>query len=239
MEVAVSDSPRDMYGLSPSEPGDYQAMRLDAIRQRWDHKARRWDADLADSACHLNEDDAYDRFLRAAEAAISARAELCRQQTIVDLGCGTGLVLARFADRFSSGVGVDLSPRMIEVAANRKIPNVRWLVGDCFELDRHFGQAAVGAVLSRGVLLSHYGVGLVAPFLGQIRQVLGEKGFVMLDFLNAEARGLYASPENKTYFRSEEMLGLARAARLGRPQIVGEPERRVLVLLAERDEDTR
>ncbi len=40
---------------------------------------------------------------------------------MVDLGCGTGLVALRFRDLASTLVGVDLSPRMLELANERSI----------------------------------------------------------------------------------------------------------------------
>ena len=69
----MSHPPSDPYGLGLSRPEDYDALRLEVIRKRWDQKADRWDADLADEHFHLNEDDAYHRFLDAADAAVAQR----------------------------------------------------------------------------------------------------------------------------------------------------------------------
>ncbi len=131
----------DPYGLGRSLPEDYDALRLEVIRNRWDQKAERWDADLADEHFHLNEDDAYHRFLDAADAAVAERAEFCRKQCLVDLACGTGLVLAHFLDRFASGVGVDISPKMLALAA-RRLPHAQLVEGSCFELAEHVAGAA-------------------------------------------------------------------------------------------------
>ncbi len=52
--------------------------------------------------------------------------------SVLELGCGTGELLA--AVEPSDGVGVDLSPRMIEQARMR-YPHLTWLVGDAEAMD--------------------------------------------------------------------------------------------------------
>jgi SAM-dependent methyltransferase len=207
---------------------------LDVIRSRWDQKADRWDADLADDHFHLNEDGAYHRFLDAADAVVARRAEFCRRQCLVDLACGTGLVLAHFLDRFAGGVGVDISPKMLALAARRRLPRVRLVEGSCFELSKHV--AGAGAVLSRGILLSHYGPRWMPLLFQQVFQSLSsEGGFAILDFLNAATRCQYAChPENKTYFHAQQIEAAARQAGFRRACILGEPQRRVLAALVER-----
>lgn len=222
-------TPSELYGMEPSRPDDYEAGHLDAIRARWDKKAERWDADLADAECHLNEDRAYERFLEAADEIIARRAEFCRTQLLVDLGCGTGLLLAQFGARFAAGLGIDISPAMLHMASQRQLPRTRLIAGDCFELTRHV--AAAGAILSRGILLSHYGPLRAPHLLEQVRQSLAPGGFALLDFLNARARSLYPdNPDNKAYYAAEQLADVSRAVGFAGAQIVGEPQRRVLLL---------
>ena len=62
---------------------------------------------------------------------------LCRRlipagASVLDIGCGTGELLAAVAPR--EGVGVDLSPAMVEQARAR-FPNLEWHVGDAEALD--------------------------------------------------------------------------------------------------------
>jgi SAM-dependent methyltransferase len=231
--------------MAPSRAEDYDAVRLQVIRQRWDQKADRWDADLADECCHLNQDDAYRRFLDAADSVVAAREAFCRDRPLVDLACGTGLVLARFAERFDRALGVDISPRMLAAAAARRLPRVELLEASCFELagpaTRSTGYPGcpvgpAGAVLSRGILLSHYGDRWVAPLLAQVREILSpDGGFAILDFLNALTRHDYpANPDNKTYYTAEQIRCQADEAGFRRSSILGEPNRRVLLLLAEK-----
>jgi SAM-dependent methyltransferase len=225
--------PSNVYGMEPSRAEDYDAMCLKMIRDRWDQKAFRWDADVADEHFHLNEDDSYSRFLDVADVEVTRRAQFCRERLLVDLGCATGLVLAHFVGRFAEGLGVDLSSRMLSIAAQRRLPRTRLVEANCFELSRHVSGA--GAVLSRGVLLSHYGRCWAGPLLTQVRQaLLPGGGFAMLDFLNAAAQRRYpGNPNNKTYYEAAEIESLAKQAGFQRVAILGEPERRVLLLLAE------
>jgi SAM-dependent methyltransferase len=224
----------DMYDMAPSRPKDYDSLRLLVIRDRWDRKADRWDADLADEHFHLNEDGAYRRFLEAADAVVAQRAEFCRQHVLVDLGCGTGLVLAHFLDCFAAGVGLDISPRMLAIAARRRLPRAKFREGNCFALTRHV--AGAGAVFSRGILLSHYGRRWAPVLLRQIHQaLLPERGFAILDFLNAAAREDYdCNPQNKTYYRAEEIKKMATQAGFRRAAILGESHRRTLLIFAEK-----
>jgi SAM-dependent methyltransferase len=224
----------NVYGMSPSRPADYDALRLRVIRDRWDRKAERWDADLDDIHFHLNEDGAYRKFLEIAGAIIADRTDFCLRHMLVDLGCGTGLVLAHFLDRFAGGVGIDISPRMLTIATGRQLPHTQYIEGNCFALARHITRA--GAVLSRGILLSHYGRRWAPVLLRQIWQtLLPSRGFAILDFLNAAARRNFdVNPDNKTYYRADHIEKMAKKAGFRHATILGEPHRRTLLVFAEK-----
>lgn len=209
----------------------YRQRQLDAIAARWDQRAAQWDRALEDPACHLNEDDAYHRFLGAAHRIIDSRREFCAQHGLIDAGCGTGLVLAEAGPAFAWGIGVDLSREMIRLAAVKAIAKARFLVGDCFQLAQLCSPAA--AVFSRGVLLSHYGPSQGQGLLESARAVLVPGGFVLFDFLNAEGRTRHAhQPADKAYYTGPQAAALAQGAGFAKVTICGEPERRVLLLLA-------
>jgi SAM-dependent methyltransferase len=221
--------------LSPaSRPGPkhiYDQRRLQAIALRWDGKAADWDQNLEDPACHLNEDQAYQRFLDQALYIIRRRRTFCAGQGVIDAGCATGLVLARVGAWFAWGIGVDISPEMIRLAQEKQIPKAKFLVRDCFRLASRCPKA--GAVVSRGVLLSHYGPRQGALLLKSAHDCLVERGFVFLDFLNKASRDQYHHvPHNKTYFEPEEVCELASCAGFRTAQIYGDQERRVRMVLA-------
>jgi SAM-dependent methyltransferase len=211
----------------------YETRRLDLIAARWNAKAAAWDHELSDPACHLNEDGAYQRFLNQAVSVIGSRQPFCATRGVVDAGCATGLVLARIISWFAWGIGLDLSPEMIELARAKNVPKARFLVGDCFNLRRSCPKA--GAIISRGVLLSHYGPHLAEPLLKSAHDCLEEGGFVFCDFLNAAGRGKYHHvPENKTHFEADEVCAAARRAGFVTATVYGSAKRRVRMVLAEK-----
>jgi SAM-dependent methyltransferase len=77
------------------------------------------------------------------------RRELPRQARILDIGCGTGLLLAELRRHgFRDLHGIDLSPRMIEKA--RENFDGPLYVGSCYQLpfpDEHFDAIIISSML--------------------------------------------------------------------------------------------
>jgi SAM-dependent methyltransferase len=210
----------------------YARHQIKKIAARWDARADSWDQALEDSACHLNEDDAYRRFLRVIQRLVAQRRQFCANQGVIDVGCGTGLVLAKVISAFAWGIGVDISPQMVRVARAKCLAKTNFLIGDCFRLPELCPKA--GAVLSRGVLLSHYGREQGRAILEAARSALAPGGFLVFDFLNEAARTQHRhTPDNKFWFTGEEIQAMARHAGFAAASTVGSPNRRVLLLLAE------
>jgi SAM-dependent methyltransferase len=210
----------------------YATRDAKAIADRWDARAYSWDRELENPECHLNKDEAYTRFLLGARAEIARRQRFCSETGVVDVGCGTGLVLAEVIAAFSWGIGVDISPGMIRAAAKKSIPQARFVVGDCFQLPEFCPKA--GAVVSRGVLLSHYGRDHATRLLQAVQGTLVTGGFFIFDFLNCDAEDRNAHAlENKTYFSAEAVRALVLGAGFRSVTVVGGKERRVLLATAE------
>jgi SAM-dependent methyltransferase len=219
----------------PSGSGDsremYRRRELGAIAPRWNARAKSWDHALEDSGCHLNEDDAYLRFIGVVRRRIARRNQFCAGHGVIDAGCGTGLVLAQVVPAFAWGVGVDISPEMVRVARAKNLVKCSFIVGDCFALPSLYPKA--GMIVSRGVLLSHYGREHGLALLKAARLALAPSGFIVFDFLNEAARTQQQhAPENKTWFTGEEIKAMARAAGFSNVSISGRPNRRVLILVA-------
>lgn len=224
----------DPFRNKPSSKAIYEDRRLDSIAARWDAKAADWDHDLEDTTCHLNEDHAYDRFLDELALVIKQRHEFSAKEGIIDAGCATGRVLAKVVACFAWGIGIDISREMIKLAEAKQIPKAKFLIGDCFNLSASCPKA--GAIVSRGVLLSHYGNHQGEALLRSAHACLVPGGFVLWDFLNQACRGKYRhSPGNKTYFDAEEVCAMASRAGFRKANVSGELERRVGLLFAGRD----
>ena len=210
----------------------YARQRITAIAARWDARADSWDQSLEDPSCHLNEDDAYCRFTRFVQRLIAQRPRFCAAHGILDAGCGTGLVMAEVVSAFAWGKGVDISPKMVRAARAKRLAKTQFLLGDCFDLPALCPKA--GMVVSRGVLLSHYGRKQGQAILSAARFALVPGGFAVFDFLNEAARAKYRHvPENKTWFTGKEIQLMALGAGFRMVSIVGQSNRRVLLLLAE------
>jgi len=210
----------------------YEARRLEQIAKRWNAKAADWDRNLQDPTCHLNEDDSYARFLEALTGEVARRQNFCREHGVIDVGCGTGLVLASIVSTFAWGLGIDISPEMVQLAQAKGIPKARFAVGDCFLLSAHARRA--GVVVSRGVLLSHYGRQNAVAFLESLRSALAPGGFVVCDFLSQTGKNKFEHfAPGKTYYTESEICQLAGAVGFRTARVLNEPERRVRILLAE------
>ena len=217
----------------PNPGKGYEERQMQTVAARWDVKAAEWDRNLADPSCHLNEDQAYQRFLDEAKKVVHNRRAFCSQQGLIDCGCATGLVLQELVPAFAWGIGVDISPEMIRVAQAKEIPNSVFVVGDCFHLSACSPPA--GAIVSRGILLSHYGHAHALALLRSARAALVPQGFLFCDFLNLASRGAYRHvADDKTHFNARELCALARTAGFAGAHILGKTERRIRILMAER-----
>ncbi len=221
---------------SASAHGDsaniYRTRQMQAVAERWDKKAAAWDRELADPSCHLNEDNAYQRFVEELAVLVEEKREFCHTRGIIDAGCATGLVLAGIVSSFAWGIGVDVSPQMIRAAQAKQVPNTRFMVADCFNLRASCPLA--GAIVSRGVLLSHYGPEQGQALLSSAHSCLADGGFILWDFLNQAARASYQHvAENKAYFDPEQVCAMAARAGFRKTRIYGERARRVRMLYAE------
>ena len=62
-------------------------------------------------------------------------ADEVRAETVIDVGCGTGIITLEFASRGYRMIGVDPSPRMLEVAQHKPgADGVQWVQGDAGQL---------------------------------------------------------------------------------------------------------
>jgi len=116
----------------------------------------------------------YHRFLD--EAEVASVADLVRGRDVLEVGCGTGLILARLARLARRAVGVDLSPGMLAVARDRGLDVVE---GDATALP--FPDASFDAVVSFKVL-AH--VPDIRAALSEMARVARPGGIVAAEFYN-------------------------------------------------------
>jgi SAM-dependent methyltransferase len=109
-----------------------RSMRENSIRENYDRLA-------VDYACHVFhelEDKPFDReVLNHFAAEVGQLGEIC------DMGCGPGHIARYLRDAGASVFGLDLSPRMVEVARQRN-PDIRFREGNMLALDLPSGMLA-------------------------------------------------------------------------------------------------
>ncbi|MEV8444206.1 class I SAM-dependent methyltransferase [Actinosynnema sp. NPDC051121] len=97
---------------------------------------------------------------------------------VADVGCGPGLVTAHLRGLGVDAFGVDLSPRMVEIA-RRDHPGLRFEVGTMTDLD--LADGSVGGVLAFYSVI-HVPDEEVPTAFAQFRRVLRPGGVVMIGF---------------------------------------------------------
>jgi SAM-dependent methyltransferase/GNAT superfamily N-acetyltransferase len=171
----------------PPEPGDSAPAVAEAL------PSQDWLADTRDSYDTVA--PSYADQLRAALdkrpfeqsvlALFTARVKLVGGP-VADLGCGPGRLTAHLNRLGLEAFGVDLSPRMIEIA-QRDHPGLRFEVGSMTDLD--VPDAGVGGVLAWFSLI-HVPDPQVPVVLAHVRRVLRPGGVALLAFHRGQGRTL-------------------------------------------------
>ncbi|WP_293673207.1 class I SAM-dependent methyltransferase [uncultured Parolsenella sp.] len=128
---------------------------------------------------------------------------------VLDVGCGTGAVLALLHEKYPDGryVGLDLTPEMIEVARTKVAPGMEFVVGDAENLP--FDEASFDAVLCSNSF-HHYPN--PAAFLAGALRVLRPGGRLIL----------------RDYTSSDPVVWLMNHVELPLARLVGHGDVRVL-----------
>ncbi|RKT17140.1 methyltransferase family protein [Streptomyces sp. 1114.5] len=104
---------------------------------------------------------------------------------VADLGCGPGHVAGWLAGRGAEVVGIDLSPRMIELA-RREQPRAAFRTGDLLALPAADGEFAAAVALYSVI---HLEPAELAPAFAEVLRVLRPGGVLLVSFhLGTEVR---------------------------------------------------
>jgi len=111
-------------------------------------------------------------------------ADIEKSTLVIDVGCGTGKLTVKMAEKGYDMTGLDISPEMLEIASElgyEKNVNVLWLCQDMREMDT-FGSYAAMYCLEDGV--NHMtGEGDLGVFLERAKNFIDRDGLLIFDFL--------------------------------------------------------
>ena len=107
-------------------------------------------------------------------------------KNILDVGCSTGQLAKRLAGLGAQATGVDLNSDMIELAQKEnQEPGLTFMQTNMLELDAHFSEASLDAILCFGNTLVHLdSIDEVAHFLKLVGKILKPGGKFLLQILN-------------------------------------------------------
>jgi predicted TPR repeat methyltransferase len=183
--IGAEDAPR-------AAPGAYVAARFDAMAGHFDERLRA-------SLRYLGPEQIVARLTRR-------HGEGAGDLDVCDVGCGTGLLGPLLRPYARSLVGVDLSPRMLEKAADRRVYDA--LVAEDLVAHLEARPATYDAITAADVLVY---VGDVAPFFAAARGALRQGGLLLFTVERVEGDG-YALTLAGRYAHAEGYLRRAAAA---------------------------
>ncbi len=202
----VTTLARTLVDLLPSDDSELNndLAGLDAI---WQRRAKLADAYFNDNAAHWDEI----RQLHVAEAAVEARLlDMVGRQKIdthVDIGTGTGKILALLSERVERSIGIDTNTEMLTIARTylerENIKNAHVRKGDmyCMPLEND------SMDLATLHLVLHYSLE-PAEVIAEAARVLRDNGkLVIVDFASHQEEQLRSEHQHKRLgFGDREIL---------------------------------
>lgn len=181
IESELPDAQRSLWELTRAQSNDWLQLKQDELRLR-----RRLDDRRADpSAFFAGAAAEWDRIRReyygTAFNTEAVLALLSGDETIADLGCGTGATLAQIAPHVGRVIGIDSSPAMLAAARARvgSMRNVELREADLSKLPIETGTCDAAVLI---LALSYQP--RPEPVLSEMARILGPRGrAVIVDLL--------------------------------------------------------
>jgi SAM-dependent methyltransferase len=161
------------HGLkrTPLEAVALEGETLDAHRDFWDRSAR---VDSLNAIAADSDEGSFQSSGRAEAEAL--RRFVGADDTVLDIGCGTGRVMEHLGPRCREVHGIDISQQMVEEGRARlaHLPNVHFHVGNGYDL-AGFGDGSFDVAYSI-VALQHMSRAVAYNYLLESHRVLRQDG---------------------------------------------------------------
>jgi predicted TPR repeat methyltransferase len=208
---ALALDPADRLGarlrlalLGADEPEE--AMSAAYVRRLFDEYAPRFDRHLVDDLGYR----APELILEAVHRHCAERGRPFRFRRLLDLGCGTGLVGRVFAKRAERIEGVDLSPRMLGVAARTKA-YARLVEGDVEAFLTAEEPASADLVVAADVLVY---IARLDGLVLQVARVLEPGALAAVTLQTHEGEGVRLGEDQRYAHSEQEVRRVIQAAGL-------------------------
>lgn len=159
----------------------------------------RYDEDLA----YIHHVGFGDLARQGTPAVLEALRPLGGRGTVLELGCGSGILLSALAAAGYSTIGVDASEAMIEIA-RRAVPSATLVVGSLYEIEI----PRCDAVIAMGEGLNYVSAGVTPPaaeLFGRIAAALPAGGPFLFDVI---VRGKLARTPYRTWASGPDWAAL-------------------------------
>jgi SAM-dependent methyltransferase len=165
-------------------------MRLSDVQRYWDRQAHAdpmWAilTDPAKSGGRWDADEFFATGVREVGALMEQAAAWRRpiaRRSALDFGCGIGRLSQALAEHFDRVYGVDISPKMIELAQqhNRKGARVEYLCSAAGDLS-HFADGSIDMILS-WITLQHMRPRYARQYIREFLRVLAPGGLLVFQY---------------------------------------------------------
>lgn len=197
LDVADAHGARVALAALGAAPATAPSISDGYVRDLFDQYADRFDKHLTKNLDYRGPELVRDAVMRA--AALTGHGH--RFESVLDLGCGTGLFAAAFADHAKYLYGVDLSARMIEKAKKRGLYD-RLQAGTIDEALAATAEQSHDLVAAVDVFVY---IGALEKIFAETKRVLRRRGLFAFT-TQAAADGSYAIGADRRYWHSEAYL---------------------------------
>lgn len=176
----------------------------DKTIQNWNKEADHWNSSVNDPEHYVNIEKGYERFLNFTNKILKDSTDI-KDEPILDLGCGTGII-AKTLNKYSKNVfGIDISDKMI-AKARETSKNIKFIIANC--LDTPFPDNYFKVIASRGILISHVGNRFNEDLVKEVHRILKSNGYFITDFLVNVGKKEIKIKKNKALFSKNKIRKL-------------------------------